>query len=212
MYNIKVKKYMTKQNIPFNVEKNNNIPMPLIEMSGNVLEETRGMYKMQLHGIGKETVYCLRCGKELTNDISRHYGMGPECGKHFYHIDENDSVESIKDKISEIKWTGWIPKSAIIHISDQNGNTVNSMHFENHNYSDIIIKTGNSIHLNTNNSIFIVSEYIPELVDYIRTLSHRYYDRSSKIWEISYEYKDQFKQFLISNKLKFTVSNIRKVV
>ena len=212
MYSIKVRKYMTNADVPFNKERNNGIAMPLIEMSGEVVEETRGMYKMELHGEAKETMYCIRCGRKLTNDISRYYGMGPECGQHFYELDDDANIEDIKNKITEIKWTGWIPKSAITQITDDKGNIVQSMSSKDKSYSDIIIKTGNSKNISDKNSIFIFSEYIPELVNYIKTLQKRYYDYPAKVWEISYDYKDQFKQFLISNNLKFQVYSTRRTV
>lgn len=44
---------------------------------------------------GREIGRCCRCGKELTDERSRHYGIGPECEKVWPHIidlvDEQDA-------------------------------------------------------------------------------------------------------------------------
>lgn len=37
---------------------------------------------------GRELGRCCRCGTELTDDESRHYGIGPECTKHWPWIKE----------------------------------------------------------------------------------------------------------------------------
>lgn len=37
--------------------------------------------KKALHLYGREKGMCCRCGKELTDERSRHYGIGPECEK-----------------------------------------------------------------------------------------------------------------------------------
>ena len=114
---ITVKKYMTEKSSPgfdFMAKWNNDVPMPLRTMKGAVIQETRGMVKMKLHGVGKAEICCMRCGRQLTNPISRHYGIGPECMQKigFVGIDIGD-VDTIKDKLQELTWTGWIIKSAI---------------------------------------------------------------------------------------------------
>ena len=86
---ITVKKYMTLKSTPsFDFMKvwNKDIPMPLLTMVGNVEKETAGMYYMHLHGdiTGEPINYCLKCGREITNDVSRYFGLGPVCGEHNY--------------------------------------------------------------------------------------------------------------------------------
>ena len=113
---ITVKKYMTQPSTPtfdFMKQKNNNIPMPMRTMQGVILEETRGMVKMRLHGYAKKTITCLLCGRDLTNPISRAYGIGPVClGKIGIARDIND-VSGIVDDLVHMEWTGWVIKSAI---------------------------------------------------------------------------------------------------
>ena len=121
-YEITVKKYMTELATPsfdFMSKWNNNIPMPLVTMTGSVLKETRGMVYMNLHGVAKATSRCMKCGKTLTNPISKLYGMGPECGSHFYinpfdsEEELQNSIEEVQSKMENIKWEGWVIKSAI---------------------------------------------------------------------------------------------------
>lgn len=116
-YLIKVKEYMTKKATPefdFMANKNNNIPMPMRIMQGTIEKETPGMVYMKLHGLAKPTITCYCCGKELTNIISRHYGIGPIClSKLGINIPIED-VDDIREELINIEWEGWIIKSAII--------------------------------------------------------------------------------------------------
>ena len=117
---ITVKAYMTKPATPdfdFMEKWNKNIPMPIRTMSGTVEKETRGMVYMKLHGLAKPTVTCLCCGKELTNPISRHYGIGPVCLSKLGISRDIADVESIKEDLVNITWEGWIIKSAITDIT-----------------------------------------------------------------------------------------------
>lgn len=117
-YRITVKAYMTKPTEPgssfdFMQKWNNNKPMPLRTMVGTIEKETRGMYFMNLHGQGLEEICCLRCGRRLTHPVSRHYGIGPECMSKLGIIANIEDVDEIKEKLVDIKWTGWVIKSAI---------------------------------------------------------------------------------------------------
>ena len=114
---ITVKSYMTKKaTSEFNfMEKwNNNTPMPLRTMQGKKIKSTPGMVYMELHAKGIETITCLRCGKELTNPISRHYGIGPECMSKLGIQASIDDVENIKEKLVDITWSGWVICSSIL--------------------------------------------------------------------------------------------------
>ena len=115
-YRIVVKQYMTKKATPefdFMKQWNNDKPMPVREMIGTKEKETRGMVYMKLHGFAKKTITCMCCGKELTNPVSRHYGIGPIClSKIGIPLDMND-VEGITEALEKITWEGWIIKSSI---------------------------------------------------------------------------------------------------
>lgn len=116
-YKITVKPYMTKPATPefdFMAKWNNNKPMPMRVMVGTVEKETRGMVYMHLHGFAQETITCMCCGKELTNPISRHYGIGPICMSKVGIMCDVDDVEAIKEKLVEVTWEGWVIKSAIM--------------------------------------------------------------------------------------------------
>ena len=125
-YRITVKQYMAQQSNPsFDFMKvwNNDVPMPLRTMIGTIEKETRGMVYMKLHGdiTAKLTQYCMRCGKPITNNVSKYFGLGPVCGNHNYVNPFNDE-QQLKDAVAEyrknylqkIVWEGWIIKSAIL--------------------------------------------------------------------------------------------------
>lgn len=213
-YTIKVKRYMTKKGMEFNKRWNNDLEMPLLEMTGKVTNETKGMYFMELHGEGKETVTCMMCGRRLENDISRHYGLGPICGGHFYELQGGETVEDIKSKIRKIKWTGWIPKSAIKTITDGNGNKVDYMKNENAIPTDetVSIKTGKSTNLDCENSIYISMSYIKELISLFHSFNpiDRKYNPKTKVWEVNYLLREKVKQCLIDNNIPFEVTKGRQ--
>lgn len=128
-YRIKVKKYMTEKSNPgfdFMAKFNNDNPMPLRIMTGEVIKETRGMVQMKLHGdmYGEKMCTCMKCGRKLTNKISQYFGIGPECGGHNYvnpfDSDEElkQAVEAYKKQLKAITWTGWIIKSAITEMEE----------------------------------------------------------------------------------------------
>lgn len=121
-----VKQYMTRPSSPgfdFMKQWNNDNPMPLRTMIGTVEKETREMVYMHLHAdiTEEKTLRCMCCGRTITNPVSQYFGMGPECGGHKY-INPFYSEEELKEAVEQyrntvlrnIKWSGWIIKSAII--------------------------------------------------------------------------------------------------
>ncbi len=133
VYRITVRQYMTKPanaNFDFMEKWNSNIPMPLRTMVGTIEKETAGMVYMKLHGdiTSKVTQYCMKCGREITNPVSKFFGMGPECGGHHYVSPFNSDDELAqaveeyrKNYLQKIVWEGWIIKSAIIEKEKLNG-------------------------------------------------------------------------------------------
>lgn len=124
LYKIKVRQYMTKApnaQFEFHTKWNNGIPMPMRIMVGKKLQETRGMVKMELWAqITEEvTMVCMKCGRTLTNPVSRYFGIGPECGGHNYvHPFDTDeelraAVAAHNAELQNIRWCGWIIKSSI---------------------------------------------------------------------------------------------------
>jgi len=124
IYRIKVRQYMTRPStlqFDFHDKWNNGNPMPMRIMVGRKLKETKGMVQMELWGEITEEVaiYCMRCGRTLTNPVSKYFGIGPECGNHGYNNPFDDeeelkrAVKEVDKQLREIKWTGWVIKSAI---------------------------------------------------------------------------------------------------
>lgn len=119
---IKVRQYMTQRataGFDFMKKYNDDKPMPMRVMFGKVLEETKGMFKMELHCRPTPMSICMKCGRTLEHPVSLLYGLGPDCGEHF-HINplqskaELDAVyEQMKAELALVTWTGWIIKSAI---------------------------------------------------------------------------------------------------
>ena len=108
-YQITVKRYMTQTATPWN----NDNPMPLRTMVGTIEKETHGMVYMKLHGQAEPVIRCMRCGRLLTNPISQHYGIGPECMSKLGLVCDIDDVDTITKKLVDVTWEGWIIKSAI---------------------------------------------------------------------------------------------------
>lgn len=116
-YRVTVKKYMTEKSVPgfdFMAKWNNDNPMPLRTMVGTIEKETKGMVFMKLHGQAEQVVRCMRCGRLLTNPVSQHYGIGPECMSKLGFVCDIDDVATIKKKLVDITWEGWIIRSSII--------------------------------------------------------------------------------------------------
>lgn len=114
---ITVKPYMTKPaSIDFDFMRkwNNDIPMPMRIMEGIKEKETPGMVYMKLHGLAKPTITCYCCGKELTNPVSRKYGVGPICLSKMGIARDIEDVEGITEELVNVKWEGWVIKSAIL--------------------------------------------------------------------------------------------------
>lgn len=115
-YEIEVKTYMTRKataDFDFMLKWNNDNPMPMRIMQGTIEKETRGMYYMKLHGLARPTITCYCCGKELTNPISRHYGIGPICLSKLGIDRDIEDVDNIREELVNIEWEGWVIKSAI---------------------------------------------------------------------------------------------------
>lgn len=124
-YEITVKQYMTRKATPefdFMAKFNNNNPMPMRIMQGTVEKETKGMVYMKLHGLCKPTITCYCCGKELTNPVSRHYGVGPICLSKLGIVRDIEDVENIKEELVNITWEGWVIRSSIISKKEVKSN------------------------------------------------------------------------------------------
>lgn len=116
-YEITVKTYMTQKATPefdFMAKFNNDNPMPMRIMQGTIEKETKGMVYMKLHGLAKPTITCYCCGKELTNPVSRHYGIGPICLGKLGIVRDIDDVENIREELVNITWEGWVIRSSIL--------------------------------------------------------------------------------------------------
>lgn len=132
LYKIRVKKWMTKYGKDFFLNQmNDEGPMPFVTMYGYEIQSTAKLVKMKLWaGLDNtdtdvnDVVYCMRCGRPLTNIYSKYLHLGPECGaaEHMQLLASGMSLEEVKqsfrEKLHKITWTGWIVKSAILESSE----------------------------------------------------------------------------------------------
>lgn len=127
IYRIEVRQYMTRKStfgFTFMKEFNNDVPMPYRTMYGEVLEENKGLVKMKLHARAeKDSTVCMKCGRQLTHEVSKFYGLGPDCGGHGHQApdsvmkriaDKEEAFKEIDRHLREtVTWEGWIIKKAI---------------------------------------------------------------------------------------------------
>ena len=216
---------MTQPSSPdfnFMAQWNNNKPMPLRTMVGDIIQETRGMYFMRLHGDITERIThtCMKCGRPITNPVSQFFGMGPECGGHNYtnpfNTDEEleAAIGAYKKELNNITWIGWVIKSAItefIDLSKQPQNEpvgrsegeTNNLPFDT-DEDDRTHPTSVEVHIRIDTSklafaeqsMFISFPYSAEVVDIIRGLTERYWNKSTKEWEVPVRLYDELKEKL----------------
>ena len=213
MYKIVVKQWMTKKATPefdFMAKWNNNEPMPLRIMVGEKLQETPGMIKMSLHGdiLEEKTQFCMKCGRPITNLVSQYFGMGPECGSHNYVNPFNSeeelkqSVNAYRQQIREIKWEGWIIKSAIQEmelIDDEEDTEITTMPQQEDVGINIEVKESDLYTLE-DGAAFVSFKYDADLVELMRSIPIRYYHKDTKEWEVP------------TDKIEYIKSNTSKTV
>lgn len=122
-----VKTYMTRESTPdFQFMKvwNNDVPMPLRVMQGCVCKETKGMYYVKLRGYPYRAETCACCGKPITSQDSKFFGIGPECFRKLglpRNVYTQQDVTQVRNAILATKWEGWVPKTAILHVERKHG-------------------------------------------------------------------------------------------
>lgn len=227
-YRVEVKPWMTLKSsdgFDFMQKFNDDIPMPLVVMyTSGKLAETRGMVKMTLHGDIKQRIIttCMGCGRPLTNKISQFFGIGPICGGHNYvspfdtEEELNEAVASYREKLVNTTWTGWIAKSAIRSIEDDEENIVSLEDLptlvekkaegevaETKTAATITARIDKPIRCTDDFSVFLTFAYNKEVVASVKALRARFWDPDNKRWEI--EYKEL-------NELKSALSNFNWVI
>lgn len=122
-----VKSWMLQKSTPdllFMRTWNDDNPMPLHCMEGEIIKQTSRMYYVQLMGTDKTAGVCSCCGRALVNPVSKLIGIGPECCTKL-GINPNIFINTvltkeqrcqITERLQKIYWEGWIPKTAIVKI------------------------------------------------------------------------------------------------
>lgn len=110
--------------LPFMKMCNNDKPMPLRCMQGEIVKQTPRMYYVRLHGTDNTYGICACCGRTLINPISKLISIGPECciklGINSNIFIKNqlsqEEKEYILKSLENKYWEGWIPKTAILKV------------------------------------------------------------------------------------------------
>lgn len=110
-------KWLTKET-DFHANMNKGKPIPMRVMFGRIMRETEKCYVIEVQGKPEPATHCLHCMRTLTNKVSRYYGLGPTCGKHFYITNITEAnlkqhFDDIRKKLSAVTWRGFIPKNSV---------------------------------------------------------------------------------------------------
>ena len=157
------------------VAKEKNCP---VYFQGAILKETTKAVYVYGYGHIDPLVRCVRCGRELTNPVSKEVGIGPECIKHWgmggIPMDDSTTEEQKEFMRATIQGkvvNSWFPRSVLI-IDDSDGTVkVPGNHaMLNGNGED---KQVTSIATLDGKSMKLVFSPTPELVDNVKTLTGR---------------------------------------
>lgn len=216
-YMIEVKPWMTLKSsdgFDFMEKFNNDNPMPLVVMyTSGKLAETKGMVKMTLHGDIKQriTQRCMACGRPITNKISQYFGIGPICGGHNYtspfdtEEELDEAVKAYREKLVNTVWTGWIAKSAIKSIEDEEENEVSleDLPMLGEKVTPVVPKiyarVDKPVRGTGDFSVFLHFDYDSRIVSAIKDdiiTAHRSWDPETKQWEIDYSEFSKLKETL----------------
>lgn len=176
-----------------------NIPSMIV---ATVLKETDKAIYVYGHGTVEGAVRCIRCGRALTHPVSRLVGIGPECGQHFW--DESvlgpygfteEHAARLKQMVAEVKVDQWIPKSCVVH------EWASSERIEPPADHKMLSGAGNKqprpktkrskdeyvgkvdIDPKNRNTMIITSPYDPELVQKIKMLPDRRWNKDERCWK-----------------------------
>lgn len=200
---IQVKSYMTKKataSFDFMKKWNNDVPMPMRIMVGEVVKETRGMVYMKLHAdiLQEKTFVCMKCGRPLTNPVSQYFGVGPECGGHNYVNPFNSeeelhaAVAEYRKQLNDVTWEGWIIKSAIerkeVLGAEEAPQTEEAPQAEQLKKGHVRIEYSAPKKVSAEQCAFISFNYDAKLVNLMRAQNKRFWHAKSKQWEIPAKY------------------------
>jgi hypothetical protein len=91
-------------------------------MEGVILHETAKAIRFKGHVAIRETVTCLRCGRELEHPISRLVGYGPICCERLgidrpdYETMTEEELEVLRGRLIAVEVEDWFPRSQIKSI------------------------------------------------------------------------------------------------
>jgi len=91
------------------------------ELEGYILRYSRRGIYFEGHATTGDFVRCARCGRALTNDVSRLIGIGPECcaklgiGRSEYEqlARTEEGQEQLRQQIRQIRLETWLPRNRV---------------------------------------------------------------------------------------------------
>ncbi|MFW5962037.1 MAG: SNF2-related protein [bacterium] len=166
------------------------------EMVGIILNKTDKAIEFEGYGLIKERHYCLRCGQELQNKISKLIGIGPICAEKLgvcRAIDLEDlneeEVKKIANKMKKKKFKEWLPLSQV-KLESLQGSQIEEITEEM--VEEAIIETKkekiNKVldykFEDEKEYIVIKFPYDEELIKKAKGLSNRIFDGETKNWNV----------------------------
>lgn len=88
--------------------------LPMI-IEGEVVSETTKGIKIKGSALVRQAINCLRCGKALTNPVSRVVGIGPECCQHWGIERPNyEDAAALAEQLKKVsQFERWFPKAHV---------------------------------------------------------------------------------------------------
>ncbi len=161
-----------------------------IYFKASILRETPAAVYLYGHGELDPEILCARCGRRLTNQVSKEVGIGPECIKYWdlggiamnettTEKDKEIMVNTIRTKLVD----AWFPKSMLTEIDDDGSKLkVPSDHKILSNGRGTLPKKESTAELTKNGLARMEFSPTPDLLEKVKSLSGRRYMVSGKYW------------------------------
>jgi len=172
------------------IMKKNNFKSPTL--IGEISVETDKAFKIKAFAVIKESEHCLRCGREIKNEISRAVGYGPECSdKLGIPRDLNlEDLEKLRKYVAKkTLYEGWVPRSHLgyadigrLTLEEQKALKPSMKLYED------VYKTGQDDKIISigalDNEIKIEFEYDRKMVKAVKNIPNAKWNKKDKIWTI----------------------------
>lgn len=166
------------------VAREKNCP---VYFKGTILKETAKAVYVYGYGHIDPEVRCARCGRELTNPVSKEVGIGPECIKHWglgnMPMDEtttDEQKEVMRQTLYGKTIDSWFPRSVLI-ITDSDG-TIEVP--GDHNMLTNSKAKQESMAKADGDIIKVYFEPVADLLSKVKSMSYRRFNIEGKYWTV----------------------------